>query len=327
MHSVLAVDIGGTNSRFAAFTVNAYGVLEQGETLWLETRRFASFQALMQGVRDANFALSPHDADCVGLAVAGPVQREGRYSNPPNIPWDIDLVHRDAELLRDYVLLNDFTAQAYACLTPALSDALQVLPGRIVPRATRAVVGAGTGLGKAALVPDESGVFHVMPTEGGHAVFPFISRDEFEFMDFVMQRTGRQQVIGDLVVSGPGLSLVHEYLTGERLAPSEVAEGLQPQSRTLAWAARFYGRACRNFVLNTLALGGLYIAGGVAAKTPQLVTCPAFRSAFHWSETHGEMLEEIPVWLNANEHSGLWGAAFAALRHLGVEQGAGWTKA
>lgn len=327
MQHVLAVDIGGTNSRFAAFSVNAYGVLEQGETLWLETRRFASFQALMQGVRDAKFGLSPHDADCVGLAVAGPVQREGTYCNPPNIDWDIELTQRDASLFRHVVLLNDFTAQAYACLTPAVQDALQILPGRVLPHATRAVVGAGTGLGKAALVPDESGVFHVMPTEGGHALFSAISRDEFEFMDFVMRRTGRRQVIDELVVSGPGLSFIHEYLTGEQLSPSEVAEGLQPQSRTLAWIARFYGRACRNFVLNTLALGGLYISGGVAAKTPQIVTCPAFRSAFHWSETYGEMLEEIPVWLNANEHSGLWGAAFAALRHLGVEQGAGWTKA
>ena len=73
--------------------------------------------------------------------------------------------------------------------------------------------------------------------------------------------------------------------------------------------ARFYGRICRNLALQFLAFGGVYIAGGVAAKTPNLVMHPEFKREFCSSKTMGHVLEKIPVSLNSNQESGLWGAA------------------
>ncbi|MFK4764394.1 glucokinase [Desulfobaculum sp. SPO524] len=314
MDSILAADIGGTNARFAVFSLDGDGALVMGESIWLETGRCASFADLVGQLEVEHFPLLPRDADVVGLAVAGPVHGRA-YSDPPNIPWDVDLAGRDALLFKDFTLINDFTAQACACMTPIFDEALLILPGKAEPDTTRAVIGAGTGLGMAALVPDGAGGYRVMPTEGGHSLFPFVSREEFDFMDFVRDRTGRRQVIGDLVVTGLGLSLLHEFFTGERLAPAEVTAGFYSKSKILAWAARFYGRACRNFALSTLALGGVTISGGVAARSPELVTHPAFGDAFRFSETHAAVMERIPVMLNANEASGLWGAAHAALHH------------
>jgi glucokinase len=73
---------------------------------------------------------------------------------------------------------------------------------------------------------------------------------------------------------------------------------------------------CRNYALETLSLGGLYIAGGVAARTPELITHEIFATEFRSSPTMSKILEKIPVFLITNEESGLWGAALLGLQTL-----------
>ena len=213
-------------------------------------------------------------------------------------------------------MINDFVAQAFACRSPIAQAAEQILPGQKIYDATVAVIGAGSNLGKAALVPDGSGGFAAVPSEGGHANFPFVSDREFRFQEFLMRERGEEYVTGNTVISGRGLSYIHRFLTGERLKPQEVTAKLTPSSETLVWAARFYGRACRNYALETLAFGGVFISGGVAPKFPSLVTHEAFATEFRRSRTLSAVLEKIPVYLNRNEESGLWGAAFLGLQEL-----------
>ena len=104
-------------------------------------------------------------------------------------------------------------------------------------------------------------------------------------MTFLLENSGEPYVRAETVVSGQGLSFLHHYLSGQWLAPAEVAAQLTPASETVRWMARFYGRLARNAALQWLSFGGVYIAGGVAAKVPDLVTHPAFAAAFHQSAT------------------------------------------
>ncbi|MBN2059384.1 MAG: glucokinase, partial [Deltaproteobacteria bacterium] len=134
-----------------------------------------------------------------------------------------------------------------------------------------------------------------------------------EYCKFLYEKKMGTSPVNNVVVSGLGLSLVHEFLTGQALEPARVSELLTEKSETLHWMARFYGRACRNYALHALALGGVYISGGVAARVPDLVTDDEFSREFHRSETMGHLLKNIPVFLNLNEESGLWGGAMAAL--------------
>jgi len=316
MKNILAADIGGTNSRFAHFTLDEEGELALAAARWLETRKSKSLSHLLQQLNQSEFSLTVDQSDMAVLAVAGPVSN-GVYSNPPNIPWKIDLAG-DLENFNPLrcLLINDFVAQAYACRSPIIQSARQIIPGQIDPGALLAVIGAGTGLGMAALAPDGGGGYVAVPSEGGHCVFPFESRAEFEFMQFVMDELDAPYVETEFIVSGRGLSLIHQYLAGEKLTPAEVSAGVAHDSETLEWAARFYGRACRNYALQVLARGGVYIAGGVAAKMPLLVTHPAFERQFIRSKTMASLLRKIPVYLNANEESGLWGAAFLAAQKL-----------
>jgi glucokinase len=78
------------------------------------------------------------------------------------------------------------------------------------------------------------------------------------------------------------------------------------------WFARFYGRACRLYALHTLALGGVYITGGMALRLPVL-THPAFAEEFRHSAAHRPLLEKIPVWHVRKPQAGLWGAALYGL--------------
>lgn len=286
------------------------------ETRWLKTRDSASFGQLIENLKAGGFPFDPGQADIVVIAVAGPVEA-GLRSSPPFIPWHIDVSEAQKDFgFKRCLLINDFVAQAFACRSPAAETAEQILPGQIVQDAAVAVIGAGTALGKAALVPDTAGGFRAVPSEGGHANFPFVSRREIEFQEFLLKELGEQYITANKIVSGKGLSYIHRFLTGEELTPREVTERFSQDSETLRWASRFYGRVCRNYALETLSLGGVYIAGGVAAKNPELVTHEAFATEFRSSPKLALLLEKIPVFLIKDENSGLWGAAVSGLQGL-----------
>lgn len=316
MKNLLIADIGGTNSRFAHFTGDQNGKLSLVKTQWFKTRDFTSFKLLIDRLEKSGFSLLPRNADFTVIAIAGPVERSV-YSSPPFISWDIDLsnAEKDFGFIR-CLLINDFVAQAYACRSPVGESAEVILPGRVIPDASVAVLGAGTALGKAALVPDGEGGFVAVPSEGGHANFPFVDKREYEFQEFLIRELGEEYITANYVVSGRGLVYIHKFLTGKTLEAQEITSNINDNLETLTWAARFYGRICRNYALETVAQGGVYIAGGVAAKTPILLTHEAFAHEFRSSETMSSILKEIPVFLIRNEESGLWGAAFFGLQRL-----------
>lgn len=314
--SILAADIGGTNARFAAFALDDAGGLSLEAATWLPTAEAAGLAGLIDGLAATDFPLAPTAADTLVFGIAGPVEL-GRSSQPPNIPWDVDLdgpEFADRPWAAKARLINDFVAQAFATRSPAADSAAQILPGQAKPGGAVAVVGAGTGLGHCALIPLEDGTWRPAPSEAGHAEFPFVTDKEFAYRDFLTRELERANVIGDMVVSGGGLSQLHRFLTGQDLDPHEVAatlrsDGTEEKNRTLRWFSRFYARACRNYCLSVVGAGGLFIAGGVAAQNPILVSYPTFAAEFHASETHKRLLLDIPVRLMTDRDSGLWGAA------------------
>lgn len=322
MH-ILSADIGGTNSRFGHFSIDASGRLRLERNCWLDTKQAHSLGELFEMLAASDFDLPPKEADAAALAVACAVE-DGVRCTPVNIEWDVDIAGADKKYgLKRAMLLNDFEAQGYACGTEAVSGAKEILPGEADPNGVVGVIGAGTGLGKCALVPMPGGGHLAVASEGGHSDFPFTSEEELGYARYLRRETHRHQLIGDIVVSGTGLSLLHRYLTGQQLKPEEITgqfELAESQATgTLRWFARFYARSCRNYALEVLATGGLFISGGVAARAPVVVEEQAFAREFHSSETHGPLLERIPVKLNVNQDSGLWGAAsVAAQRLLGV---------
>ncbi len=317
MPTILAADIGGTNSRFGWFEARSGSEPRLLESCAVPTAAVRSLAELFTRLRDEGFGLRPGEADRIVLAVAGPV-RDGRVSRLTNASWGVDPADPANHLPPGKTLLvNDFVAQALGCtLESAKVSAVTVQDGPVRPGVV-AAVGPGTGLGLCALVPLPGGGVLPLPSEGGHAPLAMIDRHEFAFLEFLQARTGHSHAFGDLVVSGPGLSLVHCFLTGRDLPPAAAAAEIGPDSETAAWFARFLGRSCRSYALCVLAWGGVNLCGGVAVRNPFLADHHEFRREFRDSPAYGEMLGAIPVRLVTGSDTGLCGAAKYGAMALG----------
>lgn len=317
MNTFLICDIGGTNSRFASFQQDDNNFLLE-RVASVKTNDFSSFEELLDALKKncGQFDVRHHRKFI--LAIPGPVTPADVLSFP-NIKWEISKsslkkLFPDTEIS----FINDFTAQAYGCLTEAVANALPLINTEQA-RDDIAIIGAGTGLGHGTLKKTPQGGYLHLPSEAGQIPFPFAS-DEFEqqYRAFIVQQTGITHPVGDNVVSGRGLAMLHQFITGKLLSPSEVAAELHDRSETTQWFATFYARDCRNYVLTTLASGGkLFISGGVAIKNPFLVDNDAFRNEFlQGSDTAQDVLAHISVSLIQDERIGLFGAAcFASQQH------------
>lgn len=312
MNIFLTGDIGGTNSRFACFQQEGGKILLKSAAA-VKTNNFDSFEELLTTLKKNGTQFDVHQHSQFVLAIPGPVTPADLLSFP-NIKWAISKsslknLYPDAEIS----FINDFTAQAYGCLTEATANALPLITGKA--QDDIAIVGAGTGLGHGTLKKISESTYAHIPSESGQIPFPFAA-DEFEqrYRAFIVAQTGRENPVGDAVVSGRGLSMLHQFLTGKALLPSEVAGEINAASETTQWFAKFYARDCRHYVLTTLAAGGsLFISGGVAMKNPFLVDNDSFRNEFlQGSDTAQDVLAHISVSLIQDERIGLFGAAYYA---------------
>lgn len=309
MQGILTADIGGTYSRFAGFTFGDDGTISRLNAVSLTTSSFSSFDDLIEEALTYAAPASGYSWEAMVLAVPGLI-REGVLGILPNVPWLADIRTLKTKMPGTEIhLINDFVAQAYACLLETGLAREVIQAGRSEDGGVIAVVGAGTGLGHCAIRKGAGDSICVIPSEAGHAAFPFSRGDEAHFMEYLMERTGSSYLHNDLVVSGGGLSHLHAWLTGETLPPNQVVRRIGPDSETTEFFARFYARACRNYVLSTLSTGGLFITGGVAMRNPFLVMNDSFREEFIDAPHYQDMLKTIPIYLVFDEDVGLFGAA------------------
>lgn len=308
---VFVADVGGTSARFGLFSGDSDRFeLVRAERMPVEEA--ASFPDLLSRAADMGFPTGPDAVDAAVFAVPGPV-RGGRAALP-NLPWDADEEDAGAWSGRCR-LINDFEAQARACMTPSVEGAECIHAGDPDPEGTLAVIGAGTGLGHAAVVRCcEEWV--PMLSEAGHAVFPLLDEEELWFSEFVRRRGGRCPSVGDDMVSGSGLALLHEFLTGESVTPQQAGERLDPNGPVAETFSKFYGRACRNWVLSCNATAGLVVCGGVAAHSPELVRSVPFQESFFGRDDYTGYMRAVRVRLNVDSYAGLHGAAQAAFHYL-----------
>lgn len=313
---ILAADIGGTNTRFADVAIDGLTQVRVAEPVifptWSES--IDSFDALLEHYVEKRPPGSPQleAYDALAIAIAGGVS--GRRGTLPNIAWDIDLsVSRP---VRNAFLLNDFFAQAHAFLDPVTFDNLRLVrPGPGMGPGSIAIVGAGTGLGHAAL-KSINGSRVVLGSESGHCTFAFHGEEERKIESSMLARSGNTWLSGDDVVTGSGAALLHESLTGEAASPAEALARQRKESATCAWFARFYARACRNYCLAMYPVEALIVSGGIAAKNPHLVESPSFIAEFNDGRAYRHLLERVPIYLNEDQSLGLRGAAIHAWLEL-----------
>ena len=300
---VLCGDIGGTKTLLAIAALDG-GRLDVVFERRYADRDFAEFADLVRTFRDE--ARASVAGACLG--VAGPI--EGRRVAVTNFPWEIDAGVLEAILGAPVALANDFVAAAHGIDLLAADDVATLQAGEPEPRAPQLVIGAGTGLGVAYRVW-QGDRYAVVGGEGGHGGFAPASERQASLWRALHAGLGRVSV--EHVVSGRGLVRIHDFLRdgrGDARSAEEIASGVDPVARAaIELFLECYGAAAGDHALAILARGGVFLAGGIAARIlPQLAAGP-FLGAFNAKGAHSGLAARFPVKVVVNERLGLLGAA------------------
>jgi glucokinase len=303
---VLLADIGGTNSRFALAGSDG----RPTRMLIIENDTVANLEGAIARYLD-EAGVRPSAAV---LAVAAPLESEEVALT--NRAWRF----RPGELARRFGfaklrLVNDFEAIAWALTRLTIDDAHSVGPMIMARPGVRVVLGPGTGLGVAALVPVD-GRWHVLASEGGHASFGPRTPEEVEIFAALMHEHG--SISAETILSGPGLARLLRAVDPRSHAKTPeavVADALAGDAAALATAqlfVRLLGRFAGGLALTFKAVGGVYIAGGVVSRLGALFDAQAFRAAFEAHPPYQALLASIPIWLMHRSEPGLLGCAVLA---------------
>jgi glucokinase len=324
---ILAGDVGGTKVDLGLFQQSADALAPVREHRYA-TAQFASLEAVCAEFLGASDA---PNAACLG--VPGPIIDGNAHAT--NIPWILSSASMSRALNGVPVrLINDLTAIAYGTvhLKPA---EFAVLHRAENPPAhgNIAVVAAGTGLGEAALVW-EGDRYYAVASEGGHSDFAPHGAEQIELLRFLTGEFGH--VSYERVLSGPGLWNIYRFLRRESgveepawlsaqisagdasAAVSEAAlAGRDPVCvHALTMFCDIYGSEAANLALKVLALGGVYLGGGIAPKILPMLTGDAFVKGFLAKGRLNEILRRIEVRVSLNPAAGLLGAAHYAAAML-----------
>lgn len=292
-------DIGGTNARFA--------LIEETDAPPRGVRRLAcaDHPSVTDAIRAylADPADLPPDppVDRAVLAVASPVT--GDAVAMTNHVWAFSIRETEQALGLDRLtVVNDFEALAHALpvLGPGDTMALGGPEKATRDRLPHAVIGPGTGLGMAALVPVGDTGWQALPTEGGHASLAAAGSEQAAIIEKLRVRYGR--VSAERAISGPGLAALFDALGGgERdLSPEDVTArlGADPiADQAVQVFATFLGAVAGDYVLQTGARGGLFIAGGIVPDLAGRGVFPidAFRTAFEDKGRFRDYLAPVPT--------------------------------
>ena len=294
---VLIADLGGTNLRVARIEVPGAAAVVVAK---LRIADFASLDDAVHSVSGGSETTAPKTAI---IAFAGPIGKGPMRLT--NHPWDIDPDRLRRRLgLTELILVNDFTAQALALPGFAADDLHQIGGGEPVADAAKLVLGPGTGLGVAGLVPSSCG-WTPVPGEAGHIELGArtdADRTIWQHLDVPGDRVSAEQVL-----SGPGLLRLYRAVAradgGEPVLekPTDVTnaagDGDPLAVRTLEIFVRGLGRAAGNLALVFLARGGVFLSGGIAPQILPWLEQGSFRAEFEAETPHQAIIREIPVYL------------------------------
>lgn len=324
MNAILAVDIGGTKTLFQLSTEQGDVILESEYV----SQDFVSFDLALADFLNQE-QLTTYSVKRACFAVAGPVT--GRDASVTNLPWTLNADQLARDFAIDSVhLCNDFEAVGYGISCLSENEIITLQKGVELEGSPRAVIGAGTGLGQALLLP-EGEQWNVVATEGGHT--DFAPTNELQISLLQHLRKQFDHVSHERIVSGVGLVSIYDFLCEHcqaddselrRAMNNDDAAAIISQyalderndiaSQALDLFVQIYGSQAGNLALTVLPRAGLYIAGGIAAKNMERFKTGQFINSFVSKGKMEELMKTIPVYLICQAKVGLMGARLLAQR-------------
>jgi glucokinase len=302
---ILVGDIGGTNARLALAEPGSTEPIAESRSATADFHDFESVLAEFLAKTDARI-----EAGC--LAVAGPISDDGRSAKLTNLPWTIDADALAARFgIGRLTLANDFAAAAMGVTVAPAESIVPLQDGESRDDAPKLVIGAGTGLGMATLIRHGAG-WQVLPGEGGHAAFAPLDDEQDRVLHALRAEHGR--VTAERVISGPGLTAIHRVLAGDKLDPAEIVRRALLEADVAALDSldvflSAYGAFAGDMAMAVMARGGVYLAGGIAAKLLPILPASPLLAAFNAKAEHAGLVSRMPVAVVTDPVLGLRGAA------------------
>jgi glucokinase len=324
---LLAGDIGGTKTALGVFSEEK-GVHAALAEVEVHSADYGSLESIAKEF----LAKTGLKVDRASFGVAGPVLA-GR-AKITNLPWIVDQASMAKELNVEAVhVLNDLEAIANAIPGLRPEDVETLSAGAPMERANIAVFAPGTGLGEAFLTW-EDGEYRAHSSEGGHADFAPTDAIQIRLLEHMYQLF--EHVSYEHVCSGVGIPHVYDFFrdrekTEERPEITEriamagdrtkaiIQAALDPAdpsprcAATVDTVVSIMGSEAGNLALKVLAVGGVYLAGGVAVHLLPVLKSPRFLQSFRHKGRFAGMMSGIPVRVMTGK-MGLAGAAAYGLK-------------
>jgi len=316
----LVGDIGGTNARFALVAKDS---VELHHVQVLSCADYPNFDAAYLHYY-AKLGLKP--LPVASISFACPVTTD---INMTNNHWSFNIAAMRQRLaLTEFKVLNDFTAMAYGTLALDAEDKISVQPGSAMQHSPRLVIGPGTGLGVASLVPVPANASSVVgenrwqavSTEGGHVSFAPLDSLQIQIWQILQQQYGRVSV--ERILCGDGILAL--YLAICKIKRSKVLLDSAAQITAAANDSSNFeavlsmqsfccilGAVTGDMVLAQGARGGVYLCGGILPRVKAFLLKSEFSAAMANKGRLRDYTSSVPVWLCNSEYPGLLGAAAA----------------
>ena len=306
----IVADIGGTNARFACYAPDS--------TKQSAGRLFNSARYICADYPSMADALANYCADHqitpmrMSLAVAGPV--DGPSVSFTNNPWSFLKQHIKTKFnLSSLTVINDFTAQALVPPYLAKTELICLREGTSYSETPFLVLGAGTGLGFAALMPVADN-WRPLETEGGNVLLSLQADDPPALPAFLRKK--EEVVSFETCLSGRGLEYLYQFLAENQpaLTAKQIAESADTNQHAQEAILLFFN-ILANFIVNgiliTGARQGVYISGGIVPKIKDLLPHSQFLTRLSAYGTYSDYVGAVPVYLIDGEQTGLLGAGLA----------------
>jgi glucokinase len=309
----LVADIGATHARFQ---YSSDGVLLD-KPVSLATRDFTQDTALLEAAQQA---LGGAACEQALLAVAGPLSHAD-FIEVTNTGLVVSIAGSEQVLGCRTRLANDFFALAHGV---PYFHTLEQIGGCVAdaaePIQIKALLGPGSGLGMATLVPQVGPyAWQVIPSEGGHADLAPGSYLEIELWGVLMEQ--HQHVCWETVLCGPGLENLYRAMCivwgmqpTDLCAADISAQGVEMTDpvchQTLETFCALLGAAAGNLAVTVCATGGVYLGGGILPKIMDFVRASPLRRRFEERGAMSPMVRDIPVFVITQDTPGLVGAGY-----------------
>ena len=317
--ATLVGDIGGTHARFGWYSRSGAPIAQTA------TYPCSEYDSIEEAIARYLRSMSLNTPSRFALGVASPITSD--TVKMTNHHWVISVPRLKSQFNVDSgVLINDFVALASA--VPALrAEHLRSLGPRITAeRAPIGVLGPGTGLGVASLIPVGDADYLPIAGEGGHVTLAASNAREANVVSVLREHYGHASA--ERAISGPGLRAIYDALLHidkvdktER-SPEEIGRSAIEQKDAQSVEAvqiftSFLGNVAGNLALTLGAFGGIFIGGGIVAKLGSAFDESLFREKFEDKGRFAAYLKRVPTQLITHESPALLGAAIYADRAFG----------